>query len=115
MVQGGFACSVRHASDGYERGPSAPRAQDAAEGEALARVPLRLALTDHAGDEESDALLGRGGHWATRLAARLLRQRAAGAASPWAAYLRARAAPMHAKPSKRCPHLTQDAICKKLM
>jgi hypothetical protein len=93
MVQGGFACSVRHASDGYERGPSAPRAQDAAEGEALARVPLRLALTDHAGDEESDALLGRGGHWATRLAARLLRQRAAGAASPWAAYLRVRARP----------------------
>ncbi len=54
----------------------------------LARVPLRLALTDHADDEESNALLGHGAHWATRLAARLLRHKAAGAASPWAAYIR---------------------------
>ena len=51
-------------------------------------MPLRLALTDHADDEESNALLGRGGNAAVRLAARLLRHKAAGDASPWAPYIR---------------------------
>ena len=50
----------------------------------LARVPLRLAMTDHADDEESNALLGAGSHWATRLAAKLLRHRAKGDATVWA-------------------------------
>jgi len=31
--------------------------QDIAPGEIILRVPLRLALTDHAGDEESNQLL----------------------------------------------------------
>ena len=62
--------------------------QDAQEGEFLARVPMRLALTDHAGDEESNALLGRDVHNHVRLAARLLRHKAAGDASPWAPFIR---------------------------
>ena len=51
-------------------------------------MPMRFALTDHAGDEESNALLGRGGHTHVRLAARLLRHKAAGDASPWAPFIR---------------------------
>ncbi|KAG2497988.1 hypothetical protein HYH03_004247 [Edaphochlamys debaryana] len=74
------------ASGGGERGlvcelPVAP-------GEALLEVPLRLALTDHPGDEESNTLLYEGAPWSVRLSCRLLRHRAAGKASPWAPYVR---------------------------
>ena len=51
-------------------------------------MPMRLALTDHADDQESNALLGRGRHGDVRLAARLLRHKAAGDASPWAPFIR---------------------------
>jgi len=60
---------------------------DCLPGEVLARVPLRLALADHPGDEESNALVYEGAPWSVRLACRLLRERARGAASPWRRYL----------------------------
>jgi hypothetical protein len=51
------------------------------------QVPLRLALTDHPGEEESNALLADSAPWSARLAAKLLRERAKGADSPWRAYI----------------------------
>lgn len=51
------------------------------------RVPLRLALTEHPSDEESNTLVYDGAPWSVRLAAKLLRLRAAGSASPWYPYL----------------------------
>ncbi|KAG2440536.1 hypothetical protein HYH02_010414 [Chlamydomonas schloesseri] len=59
-----------------------------AAGEVVLEVPLRLALTDHPGDEESNALLYEGAPWSVRLACKLLRHKAAGAASPWSAYVK---------------------------
>lgn len=69
---------------------------DIGEGEAVLRIPLRLAITDY----EEDALAGQGGGgagqdlqreeqraWSARLAARLLALWAQGPASPWAPYL----------------------------
>lgn len=45
-------------------------------GEVLATVPLRVALTDHPDDEESNALLYPDAPWSVRLACKLLRERA---------------------------------------
>ena len=50
-------------------------------------MPLRLAITDHPSDEESNTLVYQGAPWSVRLAAKLLRMRRAGVASPWHAYL----------------------------
>ncbi len=58
-------------------------------GTVLLRVPLALALTDHAGDADSNARLYEGAPWSVRLAAKLLRERARGNASPWQPYVRA--------------------------
>lgn len=54
----------------------------------MLRVPLRLAITEHAGDEESNLLVYPGAAWSVRLASKLLRMCRAGSASPWAPYLR---------------------------
>eukprot|EP00887_Chlorella_sp_A99_P005016 scaffold4.g5016.t1 len=58
-------------------------------GEAILSVPLRLAVTDDAGEEEGGAPPpgGQQQPWSVRLAARLLALRAAGGACPWAPYL----------------------------
>ncbi|GAB4820987.1 hypothetical protein N2152v2_008033 [Parachlorella kessleri] len=56
-------------------------------GETLLRVPLRLALSDHPSDEDSNALVYQGAPWSVRLAAKLLRLRRTGATCPWHPYL----------------------------
>ena len=53
------------------------------------QVPLRIALTDHTADAESNELLAADAPWSARLAARLLRERAKGASSPYSAYINA--------------------------
>jgi hypothetical protein len=61
-------------------------------GEALLKVPLRLAIVDYPGgavDDTDHPPPFEGAPWSARLAARLLRLRAAGAASPWAPYVAA--------------------------
>ncbi|GIL55730.1 hypothetical protein Vafri_11264 [Volvox africanus] len=57
-------------------------------GDMVLEVPLRLALTDHPGDEESNQLLYPGAPWSIRLACKLLRHLAAGTRSPWAPYIK---------------------------
>lgn len=64
--------------------------QDIAEGEQLVRLPLRLALTDHPGDEESNQLVYEGAPWSVRLAAKLLREAAKSEASPWFPFIQVR-------------------------
>ncbi len=44
---------------------------------------MRLALTDHPGDEESNSLVYEGAPWSIRLAAKLLREAAKAVDSPW--------------------------------
>ena len=61
--------------------------QDIPEGDVVIRVPMRLALSDFPGDETSEGLVYEGAPWSVRLAARLLRERALGAASAWYPYL----------------------------
>ena len=64
--------------------------QAIAESEVVLRVPMRLALTDFA-DDGPHARVGtpEGAHWAVRLAAKLLLERAGGSSSPWYPYLQA--------------------------
>ena len=50
-------------------------------------MPLRIALADHPFDADSNALLDDAAPWSARLAARLLREDAQGAASQWRPYL----------------------------
>ncbi|GLI65350.1 hypothetical protein VaNZ11_008899 [Volvox africanus] len=57
-------------------------------GDMVLEVPLRLALTDHPGDAESNQLLYPGAPWSVRLACKLLRHLAAGKRSPWAPYIK---------------------------
>ena len=61
--------------------------QDIAEGDLVFRIPMRLALSDFDGDETSEGLTFEGAPWSVRLACRLLRERAAGATSPWFPYI----------------------------
>jgi hypothetical protein len=77
---------------GGERGLAALRPARA--GEALLKVPLRLAIADYPGgnstaDDADNPPPFEGAPWSARLAARLLRLRAAGVASPWAPYINA--------------------------
>ncbi|KAJ9526145.1 hypothetical protein QJQ45_009581 [Haematococcus lacustris] len=69
-----------------ERGLMAQR--DIAAGEVVLRVPLRLALTDHAADRESNRLVYEDAPWSVRLATKLLREVGKGRTSPWFPYLR---------------------------
>ena len=64
--------------------------QDIAEGQRLLTVPLRLAIVDYADDPEAEAFGLTSAPWAVRLAVKLLRERAAGADSPWAPYIQVR-------------------------
>ncbi|GIL72494.1 hypothetical protein Vretifemale_2854, partial [Volvox reticuliferus] len=57
-------------------------------GDVVLEVPLRLALTDHSEDAESNQLLYPGAPWSVRLACKLLRHLAAGKRSPWAPYIK---------------------------
>ena len=61
--------------------------QGIAEGDLVFRIPMRLALSDHDDHESSEVSLFEGAPWSVRLACRLLRERAAGAASPRFPYL----------------------------
>lgn len=61
--------------------------QAIAAGQQLAAVPLRLALTDYAGDPEAAAFGLKQAPWVVRLAAKLLREVQLGPASQWAPYL----------------------------
>mmetsp|Transcript_40317 Transcript_40317/g.95812 ORF Transcript_40317/g.95812 Transcript_40317/m.95812 type:complete len:294 (+) Transcript_40317:75-956(+) len=61
--------------------------KDIAEGEELVTVPLRIALTDHPEDEESNYLLYQDAPWSVRLAAKILREKAKGSNSPWKSYI----------------------------
>ncbi|KAK9867596.1 hypothetical protein WJX84_003298 [Apatococcus fuscideae] len=63
--------------------------QDIAEGEQLVRLPLRLALTDHPRDEESNRLVYEGAPWSVRLAAKLLREASKGEDSAWFPFIQA--------------------------
>jgi len=56
-------------------------------GDELMRIPLRIALTDHPEDEASNSMLYQGAPWSVRLAAKVLRERALGAGSPWRRYI----------------------------
>ena len=49
---------------------------DFGQGETLLIVPLRLAIADHADDEESNRLVYPGAPWSVRLACKLLREKA---------------------------------------
>ncbi|KAF8070869.1 SDG40 [Scenedesmus sp. PABB004] len=77
----------------YEEDASGERGVVAVEhlapGDVLARVPLRLAITDAMDAQQRRQLPGEGELWQDRLVAALLQQVAAGAASPWAPYVRA--------------------------
>lgn len=53
-------------------------------------MPLRLVLTDYAGDPKAAAHGLGDAPWAVRLATQLLREVQLGAASQWAPYLQAR-------------------------
>ena len=64
-----------------------PALQAVPAGQVLLRVPLHLALTDHADDKEGHELTYEGAPWSVRLAAKLLKERAKGSDSPWAPYL----------------------------
>lgn len=68
-----------------ERGVVATR--NIAEGTELMRIPLRLAITDHPDDEESNALVFPEAPWSVRLACKLLREFRKGKASPYWPYL----------------------------
>ena len=48
---------------------------------------MRLALADYPGETESAQLLHKSAPWSARLAARLLREHAAGSESAWQPYL----------------------------
>ncbi|MEW5308892.1 MAG: hypothetical protein WDW38_000813 [Sanguina aurantia] len=61
--------------------------EDIPAGDVILVVPLRCALTDHPDDEESHHLMYEGAPWSVRLAAKLLRQSAAGPSSAWSHYL----------------------------
>ncbi|KAK9835876.1 hypothetical protein WJX74_009976 [Apatococcus lobatus] len=74
-------------ADAGQRGVIALQA--IAEGEQLVRLPLRLALTDHPGDEESNQLVYEGAPWSVRLAAKLLREASKQDASPWFPFIQA--------------------------
>lgn len=56
-------------------------------GEVIAKVPLRLAITDSPDDEESNALEHAGAPWSVQIACKLLRMRAEGDACPWKPYI----------------------------
>ena len=56
-------------------------------GERVLRIPLSIAITDHAGDEVSNKLIYNGAPWAVRLACKILREKAKGFSSPWHPYL----------------------------
>lgn len=58
-----------------------------ARGDSVLKVPLKMAVTDHEEDEEGNALVYRGAPWSVRLAAKVLRLRAQGAACPWYPYV----------------------------
>lgn len=64
-----------------------PVVQPIAAGQQLLAVPLRLALTDYAGDPDAAAFGLEDAPWAMRLAAKLLRELQQGPASQWAPYL----------------------------
>jgi hypothetical protein len=68
---------------------------------------MRLALADHPGDKDSNKLLGETAPWSARLAARLLREEAAGDASAWRPYLDV--LPSHIETPV---HWGWDLICK---
>jgi len=57
-------------------------------GDVLLRIPLRLAITDHAEDEESNRLVYSDAPWSVRLATKVLREAGKGRASPWFPYIR---------------------------
>lgn len=71
--------------DRAERGIAA--VQPIAAGQRLLALPLRLALTDYAGDPDAAAVGLEDAPWAVRLAAKLLREVQQGPASQWAPYL----------------------------
>mmetsp|Transcript_3417 Transcript_3417/g.9820 ORF Transcript_3417/g.9820 Transcript_3417/m.9820 type:complete len:533 (-) Transcript_3417:2061-3659(-) len=71
--------------EGGERGLVALKS--AATGAELLRIPLRIALTDHPEDKESNALLYTGAPWSIRLAAKILREKAKGPESVYQCYL----------------------------
>ncbi|KAG1666921.1 hypothetical protein FOA52_005981 [Chlamydomonas sp. UWO 241] len=60
--------------------------QNISKGDVLLRVPLRLAFTDFADDEESDRLMYEGAPWSVCLSAKLLRAMSAGSTSPFWPY-----------------------------
>lgn len=76
------AVSVFYGADG-DRGVCSTR--PISKGEVLVRVPLRIAIADHAGDEETNLLVFPGAPWAVRLACKLLRELKRGPQSPWCA------------------------------
>lgn len=57
--------------------------------ELIARLPLRLAITDYPEDEESNELVYAGAPWSVRLACKILRLKAQGQASPFYPYIQA--------------------------
>lgn len=68
---------------------------------------MRLALADHPSDKDSNELLSDSTPWSARLAARLLREEAAGDASAWRPYLDV--LPSHIETPV---HWGWDLICK---
>lgn len=61
--------------------------QDIAAGQRVMAIPLRLAINDYVDDPDAACFGLSDAPWSVRLAAKLLREVAKGAASPWAAYL----------------------------
>ncbi|KAL3147314.1 hypothetical protein ABBQ32_002799 [Trebouxia sp. C0010 RCD-2024] len=61
--------------------------QDIEAGTTVLHLPLRLAITDHTQDQESNDLVYEDVPWSLRLACKLLREKAKGSASPWHPYL----------------------------
>ena len=61
--------------------------QDIKAGQVLLHLPLRLAITDHPEDPESNELMYEDAPWSLRLACKLLREKAKASASPWHPYL----------------------------
>ena len=61
--------------------------QDIKAGSVVLHLPLRLAITDHTEDKDSNALVYEDAPWSVRLACKLLREKAKGSSSPWHPYL----------------------------
>ncbi|KAL0050877.1 hypothetical protein WJX82_009288 [Trebouxia sp. C0006] len=93
---------VYHAEKG-ERGMLS--LQDIKAGTVLLHLPLRLAITDHPADPESNEVMFEDAPWSLRLACKLLREKAKGSASPYHPYLQV--LPEHV-PSPLCTFAWED-------